>query len=235
MKNLKSILRNRQPGEMNCEQAQELMSSFIDSMATSNEAIQIETHVSGCEPCQRQLQSYVSVRNLMRSAEEPAMPPDLVLETRVRLSHERTSDPLAWVETWLANSLRPVALPALLGTCFTFLFFGLLLGDLVTPPVSASDNVSTVPIALYQRVRTTDPTLTRFANNGSTLSAPLTVDILVSGTGRMIDYTILAGSSDPDIDRWLKELLYYAEFTPASLFGQPVNSRIIVSFIGVRS
>lgn len=221
--------------EMNCKQTQRLMSPFIDSMASPEEAVRVETHLSACEPCQRQLQSYISVKNLLLNVEEPTVPADLVLETRVRLSHVRRSDGLTRLRTRLANSLKPVALPALLGTCLTFLFFGMLLGDLIAPSVIASNDVSSTPIALYQRVRTTDPTLTRFADNGSNLSGPLTVDILVSGRGRMIDYTIISGPGDPGVDRWLRELLYYAEFTPANLFGRPVDSRIIVSFIGVTS
>lgn len=236
MKIFNSVLRNtRRPKEMNCAQIQKLMSAFIDLMATPDEVSQVETHVSACEPCQRQLQSYISVRNLLRNFDEPIVPVDLVLETRVRLSHARSSDPLTAVGIRLANFLKPVALPALLGSCFTFLCFGMLLGNLVAPSAIASDNVSTAPIALYQHVRTTDPTLIRFADNGSNLVRPLTVDVLVSGRGRMIDYTVLSGSGDPEIDRWLRELLYYAEFTPANLFGRPVNSRIIVSFIGVTS
>ena len=236
MKHLISVLTNTmRPMDMNCKQARKLMSAFIDSMATPEDGARVETHVASCEPCQRQLQSYVSLKNLLLNVEEPVVPADLALKARVRLSHERSFDGLTNLRTRLSNSLKPFALPALLGTCLTCLLFGLLLSDLIAPPVIASNNVSNTPIALYQRVRTTDPTLTRFADSGSNLSGPLTVDILVSGQGRMIDYTIISGSSDPGVDRWLRELLYYAEFTPANLFGQPVNSRIIVSFIGVRS
>jgi hypothetical protein len=41
--------------------------------------------------------------------------------------------------------------------------------------------------------------------------------------------------NDPDMYRRLRALLYYAGFTPADIFGRPINSRIIVSFIGVTS
>ncbi len=236
MKNFRSILKSAiRPIESNCKQIQGLMSSFIDSMATPDEAVAVETHVSACEPCRRQLQAYISVKNLLLNVGDLAMPSDLALETRVRLSQVRNSDVLAQLGTRLSNSLRPIALPALLGTCFTMVFFGMLLSDLIAPPVIASNRVSNTPIALYQSVRTTDPTLARFADNGSNLAGPLTVDILVSGRGRMIDYTILSGSGDPGVERWLRELLYYAEFTPANLFGRPVSSRIIVAFIGVKS
>jgi hypothetical protein len=218
-----------------CRQAQRLMSPFIDSMATPDEVEQVETHVSGCEPCQRQLQSYISVRNLLRCVEDPAIPADLTLETRVRLSRERNSARLCHLRTRLENCLKPIAVPALMGTFITALSFALLLGDLAAHPVIADDGPSTTPIALYKRVRTTDRTLSRFASEIPDLTETVTADVLVSGTGRMISYTVLSGPSDPLVDLWLRKQLYYAEFTPANLFGRPVNSRIIVSFIGVRS
>ena len=222
-------------GKISCRQAQKIMSPFIDSATDPQEADQLQSHLYSCEPCQRQLQSYVSVRNLVRSVESPHTPPDLGLEIRVRHSQQRNPRKLAGYRVRVANALRPVAIPALLAACSTVLSFAFLLGDLIAPPVSAATTVSATSTALYKHVRTTDPTLSRFAAGSTVLTEPLTVDILVSGSGRMIDYTVLSGPNDPDVDVWLRELLYYAEFTPANLFGRPVQSRIIISFIGVTS
>ena len=116
------------PEDMDCRAAEKLMSSFIDSMASPDEVERLEAHVAGCAPCQRQLQGYVSLKNLMRGVEEPAVPHDLVLETRVRLSHERNSNRLTGLETRLSNSFTALAIPALAGICFTIVFFGVLLG-----------------------------------------------------------------------------------------------------------
>src|SRR5690242_20446041 len=77
---------------LDCGAAQELMSPFIDSMATPAEVENLQQHLSGCEPCHRQLQSFISVRSLLRRSEQPPVPADLVLDSRVKLSQERHSN-----------------------------------------------------------------------------------------------------------------------------------------------
>lgn len=212
------------------------MSPFIDSMATPEEVDRLEAHVLACGPCQRQLQSFISVRNLLARVERPAPPEDLALRARVRLSRERNRNYLGRLETRLSNFFKPIAIPAVLGVSFTALFFGVLLASLISnPSVMANDRVDDVPISLMKPVRTTDPTMIRFAVNGSNWEEPLTIETFVGEDGRVIDYRILAGPNSPEVDRWLRELLHFAEFTPATVFGRPVGSRIILSFVRVRS
>ena len=69
---------------VDCSPIQQLMSPFIDSMVTAQEAERVESHVATCQPCQRQLQSYISMRSLVARIEAPPVPEDMVLETRVR-------------------------------------------------------------------------------------------------------------------------------------------------------
>ena len=222
-------------GDIGCIDAQELMSPFIDSMAGQDEVERLESHLSACAPCQRQLQSYISVKNLLLTADEPEVPVDLALVTRVRLSHERNENRLARLEMRLSNFLAPIALPAVAGVCFTVLFFGILLGSFAAPTTSASDDVADFPVSLYKRVRTTDPTMSRFAGDRSYLLATLTVETHVGDDGRVMAYVILSGPDDPEVERWLREQLYFARFDPATLFGKPVESKIILSFVGVTS
>ena len=54
---------------IDCDSAQDLMSPFIDSMTSVQEAEQLEQHLSSCEPCRRQLQSFISVRNCLTSSD----------------------------------------------------------------------------------------------------------------------------------------------------------------------
>ncbi len=236
MRGFKSIREafSRSP-EIGCAEAQDLMSPFIDSMADPREVELLESHLSTCGHCQRQLQSYISVKNLLLTADEPEVPVDLALMTRVRLSHERNANHLARLEMRLANFVAPIALPAVAGVCFTVLFFGVLLGSFAAPTASASDDVADVPVSLYKRVRTSDPTMSRFAGDRTYLMETLTVETYVGDDGRVINYVILSGPDDPEVERWLREQLYFARFVPATLFGRPVDSRIILSFVGVTS
>ena len=97
---------------LECSFIQKLMSPFIDSMVTSQEAECLQTHISGCEPCQRQLQSYISMRSLVARIETPPLPEDMILETRVRLSHARNNNFLVRLENRLSYVLRPMVVPA---------------------------------------------------------------------------------------------------------------------------
>lgn len=221
-----------------CDSIQELMSPFIDSMVTPEETERLKGHLIHCEPCQRQLQSFISIRNLIARI-EPAVPPeDMVLETRVKLSHERNRNYFDRLENHLSNVLRPLAIPALLGVSLTTLFFGVLFGGLVSnTTVMAQDLVGDgQDSALYLPVRTTNPTMIRFKESENRgLSEPLMIETEVGDDGRVIDYRVISGAISPATERWLKDLLTLAEFSPAMAFGKPVTSTIILSFVAVRS
>ena len=211
----------RVKAELDCSGAQELMSPFIDSMATAEEAERLKAHVSTCHPCQRQLQSFISVRSLLARIDQPEIPEDLVLETRVKLSHERNRNFLIRLENRLSLFLKPIAIPALFGVSITMLFFGILLGSLATnSTVLAQDRIAEQPVfALYTPVRTSEHTMIRFAVDDS----------------KVMDYEVLSGPPSQEANQWIREMLSLASFTPATSFGRPVESKIILSFVAVRN
>ena len=220
---------------LNCSVAQKLMSPFIDSMVKQGEAERLEGHVAFCEPCRRQLQSYISMRSLMARIETPAIPEDMVLETRVRLSQERNKNVLVRLENRLSYLLKPMVVPVLLGVSLTLLFFGFLLGSLASSStVLAQDRLAEEPVfGLFEPVHTTDPNWIRYAANGKQdLDEPVTIETYVGNEGRVLDYQVLSGRDIPDS---VRQMLSLAHFTPATHFGRPVESRIILSFIAVRN
>ena len=224
---------------LDCEAAEELMSPFIDSMASPEEVEQLQIHTSTCAACGRQLQSLISLRGLLARIEQPAPPEDMVLESRVKLSHERHRNYFEQFENRLTNVLKPIAIPALFGISLTMLFFGILFGSLVSnTTVLAQDRVvpSDILVATYKPVRTTQPTMVHFAvSDKKYWDEALMIDTHVGDDGRVIDFVILSGPNTPAVDKWVSELLYFAQFTPATAFGKPVDSRIILSFVAVRS
>ena len=228
----------RVKAELDCSAAQELMSPFIDSMVTSEDAERLQAHVSACHPCQRQLQSFISVRSLLTRIDQPQIPEDLVLEARVRLSHERNRNFLVRFENRLSLFLKPIAIPALFGVSITMLFFGILLGSMATnSTVLAQDRISEQPVfALFTPVRTTEPTMMRFAvDDSSCWDEPLTIETEVGDDGKVMDYEVLSGPHSQEANQWIREMLSLASFTPATNFGRPVESKIILSFVAVRN
>lgn len=229
-----------------CSAVQKLMSSFIDSMVTPQEAERVEGHVAYCEPCRRQLQSYVSMRSLMARIETPALPEDMVLETRVRLSQERNKNVLVRLENRLNYLLKPMVVPVVLGVSLTMLFFGILLGSMASnSTVLAQDRLTEEPVfGLFNSVHTTDPNWARLAaNDKQDLDEPLTIETYVGDEGRVLDYQVLCSlhkdrwscPTGSDVPESIRQMLSLAHFTPATQFGRPVESRIILSFIAVRN
>jgi hypothetical protein len=223
---------------VDCYPIQQLMSPFIDSMVTTEEAARLESHVAFCQPCQRQLQSYISMRSLVARIEAPPVPEDMILETRVRLSHVRNDNFLVRFENRLNNVLKPLVVPVLLGTSLTMLLFGVLLGSLTREStVLAHDRFEEPPVyRLFQPVRTTNANWIRLASNAKQRSDEmLTIETHVGEEGRVIDYQVISGPQNAEVNSWIRQVLSLAEFTPATAFGKPVESRIILSFVAVRN
>ena len=222
---------------LDCPSAQKLMSAFIDSMVTAAESDSLEVHVSRCQACQRQLQSFKSMRSLLSRMEKPPLPEDMVLETRVRLSQERNKNFRARFENRLNYVFKPLVIPALFGVSLTMLFFGILLGCLADNTVLAESRLKEEPVfGLYKPVRTTDHTMLRFVSSDEqNLDEPLTIETHVGDEGRVIDYEVLSGPQNPEVNGWIREMMSLAEFTPATAFGRPVESKIILSFVAVRN
>src|SRR5262245_37391173 len=95
-----------------CANAGELLSSYIDSVTSPEEVVRVESHVAQCTACQGQLQSLISLRQMLASVEPAAPPEDLVLDTRVKLSQVRNRNSWDWLDAQLNNVLKPLAMPA---------------------------------------------------------------------------------------------------------------------------
>ena len=220
--------------DIKCSKAIELMSSYIDCMAEPEESQVLESHLDTCEPCQRQLHSYISLRSMMASIEPVRPPEDLVMDTRVRLSHARSGGLFDRIEALLVNVLKPVVIPAVSGIALTVLSFGVLFGN-IAMNLQAQDLNSSL-IAMEEPVRITDQTLLSApGNSGSDWLEPLSVNAKVDDVGRVYDIRIISGSQTPAVNRWVRNLLYTAQFAPATRLGKPVNSSTILTFVNVRS
>ena len=214
-------------------EARSLMSPYIDCMAEPEESRRLELHLDTCEPCQRQLHSYISLRSMMASVEPVRPPEDLVLDTRVRLSHARSGGLFDRVEALMVNVLKPVVIPAVSGIALTVLSFSVLFGHLAMN-LQAQDLNSSL-IAMEEPVRTTDQTmLSAPGNSGSDWREPLLVKANVDYDGRVYEIRIISGSQTPAMKQWIQNLLYTAQFAPATRLGKPINSSTNLIFVNVR-
>lgn len=219
---------------ISCDAALELMSPFIDSMVAADEAEYLRSHVEECASCRRQLQSFVSLRTLMAGSEPVGVPEDLHLETRVLLSHERSRNSRERWQTRLDNVLRPFAVPAAAGVALTVLCFGILLGSLTPSRQAQAEDLRDVA-TVYQQPQATDSVLRRLgAIQSPDLDQAFSIQGEVNNDGRIDSVLVLAGNRSPSVDQWLQELVLLSKFKPATLWGLPVRSRVILSFVTVR-
>jgi anti-sigma factor RsiW len=227
----------RVQSNVSCEAALELMSPFIDSMVGVEEAEALRSHLAGCTSCRRQLQSFISLRNLFAGVEPVPVPEDLQLETRVRLSHERLYNRRDRWQTRFDNILKPFAMPAAMGIVLTLLTFGVLFGGLSSPRTVVAEEGHGVFVAgIYQPPSTPASTVIRL--QGASVS-PALVDALsiqgeLNNRGQIDDFKVIAGARSPGVDQLLQELVLLSQFKPATHWGLPVRSRIILSFVTVR-
>ncbi len=215
----------------------ELMSPFIDSMVTPEESERLRSHLPECAPCSRQLQVYISLRNLVAGVEPVPVPADLQLETRVRLSRERLPNDRNRWQARIDNILKPLAVPAVMGVAVSLMAFVILFGSLFAPrEVHAKDDGLSGPlVATYEPPQTTTPTVKRFGRTVSPdLDQALSIQTDLNDKGLVVDYSIIGGSRSANVDQWLQEVLLLAQFRPATSWGNPVPSRVILSFVNVR-
>jgi hypothetical protein len=132
----------------------------------------------------------------------------------------------------MVNVLKPVVIPAVSGIALTVLSFSVLFGN-IAMNLQAQD---TSLIAMEEPVRITDQTmLSAPGNSGSDWLEPLSVKAKVDDGGRVYDIRIIGGSQTPAVKQWVRNLLYTAQFAPATRLGKPINSSTILTFVNVRS
>jgi len=214
--------------DFDCRQAQERMSAFLDSMTSDEESGLLRAHVACCLPCQRQLQGYVSLRRFIASVQMPDVPKALDLETRIRLSHARTTDFIGELGLRIENMLKPHTVPVVAGVLATVMCFGFLLGSFGASMGRLGPGDAA--LFLYTQPRARGPLISQLAELGD-----LTVDVNIDQKGKVYAGVILNGPQDPELHQWLRDVLLLGTFDPAMVYGHPVPSRLILSFVGVKS
>jgi len=132
----------------------------------------------------------------------------------------------------MVNVLKPMVVPAVSGIALTVLSFSVLFGNIAMNLQVQDPSL----IAMEEPVRITEQTmLSAPGNSGSDWLEPLSVNAKVDDGGRVYDYRIIGGSQTPAVKQWVRNLLYTAQFAPATRLGKPINSSTILTFVNVRS
>jgi hypothetical protein len=212
---------------MNCTETRALFSLYLDGAVTGRQMCDIGEHLATCRSCASEYALLKQTQRLVTGLGRRTAPPELALKIRVAISREaaRQRRPmLQGVMTRIDDTLRGIMVPATAGVLSAVIFFGLLIGFFAVPQrLQAYDNEFYTPPEL------------RFSPFGwemSSISADsLVVDVYVDANGRVQDYQILNAPADAQaIMPQLNNMLIFAQFRPATSFGQRVAGRAVLSF-----
>jgi hypothetical protein len=228
-----------------CSSIRVRFSEYLDSRLTGREMQRVDKHLKICTGCseafdgeQRMLRTLASLGTVSGAAREPE---DLALRIRVAISQERAlrdrtrlaGRVAGWQLVW-RNSVGPFVLQLSAGFASAVLLLGtvgLFVGMFAHPEhASAQDEplgMATAPKFLYNSAATPD-----VAQIG-TVNGPVVIEAYVNGSGRVYDYRIVSGPTDPETRAEVENLLVSSVFEPARFFGQPVRGLAVMSFSGV--
>jgi len=217
---------------MTCSVVKRLMSLYLDGEVTRRDLTQVDDHLRSCEECAALYSSLQATQALVGAVGRRAAPPDLALRLRVAVSQEITNRRSLWESLRLRwdNAFDAVMVPATAGLVTTVIIFGLLISSLYPTEMSAANDV---PTMLYTPA---ELQFTPFELSMGTGSADsLVVEAFVGPDGRVLDYRILSAPEDAQATlRELKNTLIFTTFHPATAFGRPTASRVILSFSKVQ-
>jgi hypothetical protein len=169
------------------------------------------------------------LRGALRQLDKPELPARLLDGLRMlalnerlrRLSHMGLS---ARAHRWAGrlqlvfeNLMRPMALPFAGGLLSALVMFAMLVPSLAFPHNFRND----VPLWVLHN----DPALQE--TNQADAGDEIVVEVAIDERGRVQGYTVTQGQMTPEIKN---TLVLYLRFAPATVFGQPTWSRVLVSF-----
>jgi anti-sigma factor RsiW len=216
-----------------CLVAQAAFSSYLDGALSGVEMGQVADHLAGCAPCSAEFDAWRSMQTALSDL-GPAKPPSrLQQRLRAALDVERehgTHLPLGpRIKLIWQTSVAPLAVQTAGGMAAAVL---LLVGlfRLFGPGVAVQANDDglahlVAPHYLYSQV---PPTAVETGRD-----VPVLIDAKVDTQGRVYDYTIIDGPSDPTVRLQVEQNLLASVFTPATVFGVPVQGHVMLTYAGV--
>jgi hypothetical protein len=218
---------------MTCSVAKGLMSSYLDGAVKRGQMTQMNQHLRDCVECAARFASVRRTQSAVGSLGRKVAPPDLNLKLRVAISQEiANSRRSRWERLRIRwdNAFNATMVPATAGLVTTLVIFGLLISFLYPAQVRAANDV---PTMLYTPAQLQSAPFE--LSIGAVTEDSLVVEAYVGSDGRVQDYRILSAPEDAEaVLPQLKNMLIFATFQPATAFGQPTASRVVLTFSKVQ-
>lgn len=218
---------------MKCTETRSMLSSYLDGAVTGRQMRDLASHLQECSPCGAEYALLRGTQQLLERAGRRPAPADLAFRLRVALAREAATQ--ARRQTFgywwgrLEDTLNGMMLPATAGVLSAVVFFGIMIGFFALPPDLTASGQD-VPTMLY-----TPAQLANFPVEPGVATAitdSVAVEALVDENGRVQDYRILSAPTDShaELRPRLNKVMIFTTFRPATTFGRPTASRVVLSF-----
>lgn len=216
---------------LQCPEAEELFSPYLDGAVTGTEMLALQKHMSNCSECNEEYEALRRTQQLLMSVPRPKVPADLGLNLRLAVSREAAEAKQYRFEglmVRLENALEAFMVPATAGFVSALIIFGIAMVYFVTPASLQANN--DVPLVMVNTAPELQPSA--FGMTMDSIDAEsLVIEAYVDANGRVQDYRILSDSNESkEVLPQVKRMLIFTTFRPALSMGRPTASRAVLSF-----
>ncbi len=216
-----------------CVAVQAAFSPYLDGALSGVEMGRVAEHLDACPPCATEFDGWRDMQSAL-SELGPAKPPaELQRQLRSAIGLERGRGSYLPLTGKIAllwrRSISPLVLQGAGGLAAAVLLLaGLfrLFGPGVA--VQANDDAMAHLIAPHYLYSQVSPIPVETGRD-----VPVLVEAKVDTRGRVCDFRILNGPTDPSVQLQVEQNLLSSVFTPATVFGVPVVGHVMVTFTGV--
>jgi len=204
---------------MTCEQAQPLLSAYVDRELDITKSLEIESHVRECNRCSAMLQQHEALRSALNAASLAFVPPT-GLERRVRKAVRREAQPrvLFTLAPWRWAAVPMAATLAAALTWSVAIHRGGTTGEDVVLSELVSGHIRSLMVDHLVDVATSDQHTVKPWFNGKVDFAPPVTDFTASG------FPLVGGRVDYIAGRPVAVLVYHRRQHVVNVFIWPSGS-----------
>ena len=215
---------------MSCRFARSLIAAYVEGQLDPARRWVVRRHLLACTACYEDYEHSEAVGDLVERVEPRAVPPDLRVQIMSAVSRHSVRDHWLRWKAGFSNLMRPIAVPAAGGLLSALVLFGILMSGLAA---SGPGLNSDVPITYFATTWVTDPSLRSPPPFG--IDENVVVEAFVDGRGAVYDFRVVRLPATHPADRAklkseLANVLLTASFDPATIWGQPVRGKMLISF-----
>ena len=217
-----------------CQQTRASFSAYLDGALDGRTMAQLAAHMRECAECEGEFGAWRSVQAALGELGPAELPVELQARLRDALASEivtgRYLSPWQQFSGFCRQTLAPAGLRLGAGLAATLVILGsaswFLAGAI---PVQANDaRMAHLNSPKFLYSQSTPLPIAQGRNFVAVM-----VDAKIDANGRVYDYEVIDGPSDPATRLRIEQNLLSSVFKPASVFGVPVRGHAMMTFTAV--